>query len=131
MYSDPASDRAMIEAAAGTIVQHGRRPRTPRPWMALLSALLRLAGGKAELVRHAERPWASITFSGSRHSVVLSFSGAEAVAAGEEFIAALPEHEFAIPRQLVADAAIAAVEHALLPEPRLTVEAELLLLEDD
>ena len=131
MHSDPARDRAMREMAAGAVVQQGRRPRAPRPWMALLSALLRLARGKAELVRHAERPWASVTFSGSRHSVVLAFTGTEAVAAGEAFIAALPDHEFAIPRQLVADAAVVAVEHALLPEPGLTVEADLLLLEDD
>jgi hypothetical protein len=131
MYSDPASDRAMTETAAGTIVQHGRRPRAPRPWMALLSALLRLAGGGAELVRHSERPWASVTFSGSRHTVVLAFTGAEAIAAGEAFIAALPDHEFAVPRQLVADASVVAVESVLLPAPRLTIEAELLLLEND
>ncbi len=49
---------------------------------------------------------------------------------GEQFIAALPEHEFTLPRQLVADAAVVSVEHATLPEPRLTVELELLLLDD-
>ena len=104
---------------------------TPRtPWLPLLSALMELAGGKAELLRHAERNWASVTFCGTRHTIVLAFTGAEAVAAGEALIAALPDHEFAIPRQLVADAAVVAVEHSLLPEPRLEVTAELLLLED-
>ena len=43
---------------------------------------------------------------------------------------ALPDHEFTIPRQLVADAAVVAVEHTTLPEQRLEVTAELLLLED-
>ena len=99
--------------------------------MPLVSALMELAGRKAELVRHSERSWASATFSGTRHTVVLSFAGAEAVAAGEQFIDALPEHEFAIAAHLVADAAVVAVEHYALPEPRLEVTAELLLLEDD
>jgi len=106
-------------------------PRARRaPWTQMLNALLRLAGRQAELVSHGERPWASATFSGSRHTVVLTFAGAGAQAAGEAFIAALPEHEFTLPGQLVADATVAAVNHAMLPEPVLTVEAELLLLDD-
>ena len=67
---------------------------------------------------------------GTRHDVVLAFSGAEAVAAGEAFLDALPEHEFAIPRQLVADATVLSVEHTALPDPRLVVEVQLLLLEE-
>ena len=122
MQIDPAADQAMFSTA--------RRAAPRTPWMPLLNALLGLAGGKAELLRHAERAWASVTFTGTRHDVTLAFCGAEAVAAGELFIAALPDHEFAIPRQLVADAAVFGVEHILLPEPRLVVEAQLLLLED-
>jgi hypothetical protein len=100
------------------------------PWLRLLSAVLELAGPCAELLRHAERPWASATFSGTRHTIALSFTAAEAISAGEEFIAALPDHEFSISGQLVADAAIALVEHEAGPNPKMTVEAELLLLED-
>ncbi len=122
MQIDLAADQAMLS----TIRRSARRT----PWMPLVSALLELAGGKAELLRHAERAWASVTFTGSRHDVTLAFAGAEAVAAGELFIAALPDHEFAIPRQLVADATVQSVEHTTLPEPRLVVEAQLLLLED-
>jgi hypothetical protein len=105
-------------------------PGLRRPWRALLSAVADLAGGKAELLRHVERPWASVTFAGTRHSIVLAFTGEDALTAGDAFMNALPDHEFAIPRQLVADAAVASVEHALLPQPKLTVEVELLLLED-
>lgn len=105
-------------------------PGRRRPWRALLSAVADLAGGKAELLRHGEQPWASVTFAGTRHTLALAFTGPEAVTAGEAFIAALPEHEFAVPRQLVADAAVAAVSHETLPQPKLTVEVELLLLED-
>jgi hypothetical protein len=119
---DLAADQAMRSMLRG-----GAR-RTP--WMPLLNALLELAGGKAELLRHSERAWASVTFTGTRHDVILAFTGVEAVAAGEAFIAALPDHEFAIPRQLVADATVLSVEHTALPEPRLVVEVQLLLLED-
>lgn len=122
MQCDSTSDRVMQDRLRRTA------PRTP--WMPLLHALLELAGGHAELLRHAERAWASATFAGTRHDVSLSFSGAEAVAAGEAFIAALPDHEFTIPRQLVADAAILGADHSLHPEPRLVVEVQLLLLEE-
>jgi hypothetical protein len=104
--------------------------RPPRgPWLRLLSELLDLAGPGAQFVRHAETPWSSVTFTGSRHVVVLAFEGLEAVLAGEAYVAALPEHEFTIAGQLVADAVVVAVEHRVLPVPGMTVEAELLMLE--
>jgi hypothetical protein len=62
--------------------------------------------------------------------MALLFAGAEAVAAGETFIAALDEHEFAIPRHFVAEAVIDEVEHRVLPAPRLLVRCTLLVLED-
>lgn len=101
-----------------------------RPWLQLIEAVMALAGGRADLVRHTERSWASVTFAGTRHTLVLAFAGTETVEAGEHFVAALPNHEFTIPRQLVADATVVSVEHTLLPEPKLVVEVELLLLED-
>ena len=121
MQIDVVAGRAMTIAS-------GRRGR--RPWLSLLSAVLDLAGGKAELLRHSERPWASATFAGTRHVIALSFPGEEGAAAAEAFMEALPEHEFAIPGQMVADAAIAAVEHDVGPSPHLTVEIEMLLLEE-
>lgn len=120
-----------IDLTLPRIVRSGYKWSRRGPWHSLLSALMELAERKAELVRHSERSWASATFSGTRHEVVLSFSGAEAIAAGERFIDALPEHEFAIAGHLVADAAVAAVDQTALPEPRLEVTAELLLLEDE
>lgn len=122
MHIDLSADQAMLSAV--------RRTARNRPWLPLLSAVLDLAGGHGELLSHAERSWASVTFSGTRHTVALAFHGAEAVAAGETFIDALPEHEFTVPRHLMADAAVVAVDHTTLPEPRLEVTVELLLLED-
>ena len=104
--------------------------RARQPWMPLLNAVLGLAGPQATLVHHAESPWASVTFSGTRHTLALAFAGADGIATAETFIAALPEHEFAIPGQLVADAAVTALDHALLPAPAIRVAIELLLLEE-
>lgn len=96
----------------------------------LRDTLLSIAGGHGEIQHHAEKAWASITFAGTRHTIRLVFEGEDAVAGGENLVAQLPDFEFTIPRQLVADAAITAVESELLPCPRMLVECELLLLED-
>jgi hypothetical protein len=95
----------------------------------LRESLLALAGGKAAILSHSEKSWASVTFAGARHRLELEFAGEEAVEAGELFIAFLPEHEFAIPGQLVANAAVTAVDHRLAPA-RMRVSCELLLLEE-
>ncbi len=95
----------------------------------LSEALIALAEGKARITAHSEKGWASITFAGARHRVELLFEGAEAVEAGECFIAFLPEHEFSIPGQLVADAAVTEVDHTVEP-PHMVVTAEILVLEE-
>lgn len=107
------------------------RPRVRiSPGERLLRAVTALAGPSAELMRHDEAPWASVTFAGTRHTIVLRYEGWEACDEAETLIAALPEHEFTIPRTLVADATIAQLHQVLLPEPTMTVELMLLLLED-
>ena len=95
----------------------------------LREALVALSQGRAQVAVHREKSWASITFAGARHRVELVFDGAAAVEAGEQFIVLLPDHEFEIPGQLVAEATIAAVDHELEP-PRMEITCELLLLED-
>ena len=122
MQIDLSADHAMLTVA--------RRATRHSPWLPVLAAVLKLTQGQAELIRHGERAWASVTFSGTRHEIVLAFSGAEAVTQGELFIDALPDHEFTIARQLVADAAAVVVHHSLSPEPRLEVTVELLLLDE-
>ncbi|MFN6936206.1 MAG: hypothetical protein ACK4NZ_13780, partial [Tsuneonella sp.] len=74
--------------------------------------------------------WATITFEGARHTFELAFEGQVAVDNGEAFVAELPDHEFSVPGHLVAEATVVAVDHALAPEPRMTVTCELLLLKD-
>ena len=118
-------DPAILRTLTATARRNGRGP-----WLSMLAALFDLGQGHAELLRHSERNWASATFAGTRHNVALAFAGAEAVAAAEMLIEALPDHEFAIPGQLVADASVVSVDHTALPQPRMVVELELLLLED-
>lgn len=105
---------------------HVRLTRAER----LARAVQALAGPRAVLARHIETPWASVTFSGARHTLVLRFDGWEACDDAERLIAALPEHEFQIGGALVADAAVTRTDQQLLPEPRMEVEVDLLLLED-
>ncbi len=111
--------------------RHARRYR-PRRTTAdrLREALVVLCKGQSDVLSHEETPWASITFEGTRHEITLRFDGAEAVAAGEEFIAELSEHEFRIPGQLVADASVREVDHRFGADERLEVKAVLLLLEE-
>ncbi len=132
MHSEHSTGRNWLTVSAPVPADALSTPSAPRarqPWGRLLKAVLDLGGAQAELVRHVERDWASATFSGSRHAITLCFAGSDAVEAGEAFIVALPDHEFVIPRWLVADAQIVAVDDRRLPERKLVVEVELLLLD--
>ncbi|MEO0418943.1 MAG: hypothetical protein AAF249_08765 [Pseudomonadota bacterium] len=105
---------------------HPRRSTSDR----LRDALLTLAHNQGAITKHEEAPWSSITFTGSRHEIVLEFDSHDAIEAGETFIAELPEHEFHIPGQLVADASVREVDHRFGAEERMVVTCVLLLLED-
>lgn len=130
MFSETINTAAILPTvafkSAGTKT---RRRLTPAD--RLRAALIALAEGHGTVSDHGERSWASITFAGTRHQVTLVFTGAEAIEAGEKFIAFLPEHDFAIPGQLVADAAVSAVDHQMLPEERMVVQVEVLMLDDN
>lgn len=133
MHADSAAARAAsLPAPHPGYDPPRRRPAAPQRSTAdrLREALLALGDFRGQVLTHTEKAWASITFSGARHSLTLLFAGEQAVEAGERFIAALPDHEFALPGQLVADAAVTEAEHRLLPHPRLVVQCELLLLEE-
>jgi hypothetical protein len=107
-------------------------PLRPRRSLAdrVRSALMGITAGHGTVLAHTEKAWASITFAGTRHEVVLEFCGPDAVAAGEELIERLPDHEFALPGQLVADATVSKVDHRFGAMERLEVTAVLLLLEE-
>ena len=104
--------------------------KAPSVSVPLRRALVALADGHGELVTHTERSWASVTFTGARHTLRYRYSGEAAVAAAERMIDALPEHEFTLPGVLVADAQVTSVEIAIVDRVA-TVDMELLLLEDN
>ena len=99
------------------------------PGERLAEALLILAGGRGRITRQSEANWASITFAGVRHSFDVVFEGEAAIELGEDFIAELPDHEFAIPGRLVADAEVTKVDHRAEP-PLMKVTCEVLLLDE-
>ena len=121
----------------GSDSNRSKTPRVPpryRPRRStsdrLREALLELAENAGRVLTHEESAWSSITFTGTRHEIVLDFKGSEAVASGEVFIADLPEHEFRIPGHLVADASVREVDHRFGVEERMIVTVVLLLLEE-
>ncbi|MEM7703578.1 MAG: hypothetical protein AAF251_16690 [Pseudomonadota bacterium] len=137
---DHGSDAPIETKSADTPI--GARtdaPEKPRPLRyrprrntsdRLRDALLTLANNQGAITNHEEAPWSSITFTGSRHEIALEFEGHDAVEAGETLIAELPEHEFSIPGQLVADASVREVDHRFGADEQLNVTCVLLLLED-
>ena len=96
---------------------------------ALKRELRDLGADAGLLLVYEQRAWQSATFSGTRHRLTYAFDGAIAVERGEQLIDLLPYHEFEIPKQLVADAAVVAVEQRADP-PRLVVDLELSLLDE-
>jgi hypothetical protein len=55
----------------------------------------------------ASRPWASITFSGERHRLVLCIPGPGAAAAADAFLDGLDERDFALRGHILADIVLA------------------------
>ena len=104
-----------------------------------LRAVLGLTCHKAALLFHKELPWASATFTGTRHTIALEFRGVEAIGYAEDFISHFPVHEFSLPGKICADWAIVQVDRlcrrepvssvAVPPEPVWTVTVDMLVLE--
>jgi hypothetical protein len=94
---------------------------------------LTLAGPMAELVQASEREWASATFSGARHAVSLRIPLEHSAAAPPAFIATLPDHEFDLPGQIVADCIVTQQKRELDPAYRswLAITVELLTIGAD
>ncbi|MFN3944719.1 MAG: hypothetical protein ACK4K7_07305 [Allosphingosinicella sp.] len=80
----------------------------PTAATALTRALARgfaALGEGYRLERIDSRPWASVTFSGARHRLVLRLAGAGAEQAADRFLDGLEEREFQLPGHYVADIA--------------------------
>lgn len=76
----------------------------------------------ATVERHECRDWASVTFSGARHRLVLRLEGEGAAAEADRFLDGLAEREFALEGHILADIALVADERDG-QAVRLTLEA--------
>ena len=73
------------------------------PGSLLVRQIEALAGNRASVTLERERPWASITFSGTRHSFAIRWTDPADLAALQNLATTLPVHEFAIPGHFIAD----------------------------
>lgn len=86
----------------------GRRSRANRkdPHGRLLRDLLALAGPQASVLSASSKPWASATFQGSRHEVVMHFTGDGADVRAASMAETAPDAEFGIAGHIVADVSV-------------------------
>jgi hypothetical protein len=70
----------------------------------------------------ASRPWASVTFSGERHRLILWLPGPGAAAAADAFLDGLAERDFGLRGHILADIVLADRRDEA-EQVRLTLEA--------
>lgn len=88
----------------------------------LLRALADLAGPDARIASSASRPWASATFTGAQHDVMLILEGQDCAGRLAGLAAELPDHEFRIPGHIVADVAVDDVEYGQDSKARIVLK---------
>lgn len=98
--------------------------------MQIIGQVLTLAGTGARLIDHECRSWASGTFHGCRHVIVVRFTGDICAVLASRFTDALRGHEFTACGQLVVNVGITCVKTHTGMHPRTDVTAELLLLDE-
>lgn len=83
-------------------------PRPPRrdPHTRVIAQIAELAGTDVSVIASSSRPWASATFVGAQHRVILRFEGEAAQHRATCFADALPEAEFSLSGHIVADACV-------------------------
>tara|TARA_R110000787_G_scaffold171453_1_gene284105 strand:- start:286 stop:750 length:465 start_codon:yes stop_codon:yes gene_type:complete len=83
-------------------------PRAPRrdPHTRLIAQLLELAGPESSVIATSSRPWASATFQGAQHRIILKLTGPHQGESADRLIDRLPDAEFSIMGHIVADACV-------------------------
>lgn len=103
-------------------------------WRAtIIRQILGHIGPTCELVHAAEREWASATFAGARHIISLRLLLTPADAPAPAALAALPDHEFRLCGEIVADCTVShgARESAGAGSAWLPCQVELLTINAD
>jgi len=90
---------------------------------ALRRAIITFAPSDAVVEEISSRSWASITFTGARHRIVLRLDGVGANESADRLCDLLERAEFEIRGHIVADIELAAREIAPNDGVRLTIEA--------
>ena len=96
----------------------------------LRAQLKALAVGAGTVRAHAESSWPSGAFSFTRHRLQIRFASGAEIERAEAMLAALPDHQFIIPGQLVASIAVVAMDQVNGDAPRLDVTIEAVLMEE-
>ena len=91
-----------VEQISGQNPNSARKIRRTDVGSLLLEQISALVGpSHVKMIR--ERPWASITFSGTRHYVTIRQAVQESATLPPSFAEQLSEHEFDLPGHFVAD----------------------------
>jgi len=98
-----------------------RKAHARDPGSLLTRQIAELAGSQSHVSVQRERPWASITFAGTRYCLTIDLEGETNPEEWQKLAELLPDHEFAIPGHFVAD--ILVTEQS---EKRMGVEALLI-----
>ena len=99
----------------------------------LIHTVLDICGDGSELVGAHEREWASATFSGARHSLDLMIPANDERGALPDAVARLPDHEFDLVGEIVADCAVTVGQRCRGNDgrTRLALRVELLTIDAD
>ncbi|MEP7349629.1 MAG: hypothetical protein ABI668_06710 [Sphingorhabdus sp.] len=73
------------------------------------------------------RDWYSMTFSGAQIVITAQLQGTDAAALASQFVQMLPEHEFVLPRLIVADIAVVSQQ---MSDYGICLEIEALVLDE-
>jgi hypothetical protein len=88
-----------------------------------LSANFVTVGAPVTFESLTSRPWASITFAGERHALVLCLPGPGAQAAVDAFLDGLEDREFALRGHVLADIEAVGIRRDADGQIRLSLEA--------
>lgn len=119
-------------------------PRPPRrdPHTRVIAQLVELAGANSSVIATSTRPWASATFVGAQHRIILRMTGSDRQTSAKLFVEQLPEAEFSIPGHIVADACLdewhvgvqgdesCPEPNAQEPETAITLQLSVLTIEE-
>jgi len=106
-------------------------PRPPRkdPHTRVIAELLKHAGADSSVIATSSRPWASATFVGARHGIVLRLEGEDHATRAAALAQAVPDLEFSIIGHIVADACVDACD-AAPDDPATLLHLSILTIED-